>query len=181
MAVGALLKYARDALFSKPSSDRELVKLARKACVRRIVEVGIESPERTVRLLSELARRDDGVTYSGFDAFEQREAGEEPLSLLATHRLLAGLGAKVRLTPGEPEATMAAMANHLPDSDLILLPRDMDSRSATGVWFYLPRMCHPGTVVLSCESDPKGADTLRVWPMADVKDRSLAASPAAAA
>ncbi len=151
MAIKGLLNYARLAFFSKESSDRQLFRLVKKHRVLRIVELGIGSLERTSKLLKlagDNASQGE-IQYTGFDSFDLRAESEEPLSLIMAHRELIRCGASVRLTPGGPASGLPAQANSLSDTDLLLISPSVSDEVLEPLWFYLPRMCHPGTLVLS--------------------------------
>lgn len=176
MAVGALLRYARDTFFSKPSAERELVKLARKQRVRRVVELGIGSLERTQALLKEIGSADKhGVSYCAIDLFDQRPQASAALPLIAVHRVVSGLAESVRLAPGEVETVLPTVANTLADTDLILLPAEALSSEASPLWFYLPRMCHPGTLVLWLDEADAEAPAWRQTPLLEIESRAQAA------
>ena len=154
MSVARLLRYGRLAYFAKPKSDRMLYGLVRRNGVRRVVEVGIDSLERTSRMLKlALDYAAEGeVRYTGVDPFEERPVEATPLPLIEAHRELRGVGASVRLTPGNTTA-VAAMANSLADTDLLLLSAGLTDGDLTALWRYVPRMCHPGTAVLRAVAD----------------------------
>lgn len=150
MAAIGWLGYAHLSYFSKPQHERALYRAIRKHKVRRIVEVGIGSAERAIRLIGTAQRyvREAPICYTGFDWFEEREATAAPLPLIHAHRQLQLTGARVRLVPGFPPATVPQLANSLQRTDLILIAAAVDEASLERTWFYVPRMCHPGTVVL---------------------------------
>lgn len=150
MAIKGLLNYARLAFFSKESSDRQLFRLVKKHRILRIVELGIGSLERTAKLIKlagDNAAHSE-VQYTGFDSFDLREEGEPSLSLIAAHRELIQCEASVRLTPGGPASGLSSKANSLSDTDLLLISPAVSDAILEPLWFYLPRMCHPGTLVL---------------------------------
>ncbi|WP_425398094.1 hypothetical protein [Aeoliella sp.] len=150
MAAISWLGYARLAYFSKPKHERQLYRAVRQQKMHRIVEVGIGSAERAIDLVSTAQRYggESPVTYTGLDWFEEREAPAAPLPLIHAHRQLQLTGARVRLVPGYPPATLPQIANTLQRTDLILISAAVDDASLDKAWFYFPRMCHPGTLVL---------------------------------
>lgn len=150
MAVGGLFRFAKQALFSQPTPERQLLKLAKSSHSLRVVELGIESLESTSKLLKQIASQPSGeeASYTGFDAFDERAASDPRLSLIDTHRELSATGVSVRLQPGGPTAGVPALANSLQDSDLVLISLGTSDRQLESAWFFLPRMCHPGTLVL---------------------------------
>lgn len=165
MAVSGFLKYARLAFFSKESSDRQLFRLVKKQQTRRIVELGISSLERTAEILKLAASTSPSakIQYSGFDAFEERPTAFEPLSLIETHRTLAKSETAYRLTPGLPSEGLPGMANSLPDTDLLLISDLVSDAQLEPIWFYLPRMCHPGTLVLRKSLQQSDSDEGLEW------------------
>lgn len=165
MAVSGFFKYARLALFSKESSERQLIRLVKKQQTRRVVELGISSLERTTELLTQAAKTspEAKIQYSGFDFFEERPSSLESLSLIETHRTLAKSEIAYRLTPGSPSDGLAAMANSLPDTDMLLISDLISDAQLEPIWFYLPRMCHPGTIVLRKASKPQENQEAPEW------------------
>lgn len=148
---GRLFEYTRDALTGGEPAERQLFRVVKRNHVCRVVEFGVDSVERSSRMMELVARHaPDGTVaqYTGFDAFEERPADEEPLSLIAAHRQLAQSGVAVRLTPGGPVGGVASEANSLPDTDLVLISARLSDANLEPLWFYLPRMCHPGTIAL---------------------------------
>lgn len=164
MAVGDLFKYARRALFSKPTPERQLLRLAKQHAIRRVVEVGVESIESTTQLLGELVKQAKGETvkYTALDLFDARPDGAPKMSLVGAYRGFVATGAKVRLTPGALAGSLASEANSLADTDLLLLSREASDEALAHAWYYVPRMCHPGTLVLR-RVDGEDADSPGEW------------------
>lgn len=150
MAAISWLGYARLAHFSKPKHERQLYRAIKRQKMHRIVEVGIGSAERAINLVCTAQRfgGDATVSYTGLDWFEEREAPAAPLPLIHAHRQLQLTGARVRLVPGYPPATLPQIANTLQRTDLILISAAVDDASLDRAWFYFPRMCHSETLVL---------------------------------
>ena len=142
--------YARLAYFSQPKHERSLYKQIRAQKTQRIVEVGIGSTERAVQLIRVAQRfqTEAPISYTGFDCFEERPAGSQPMPLIHAHRQLQLTGARVRLVPGFPAATLPQLANSLQRTDLLLISSMVDDASLEKAWFYMPRMCHPESIVL---------------------------------
>lgn len=149
MAVGGLFNYARRALFSKPTPERQLLKTLRQEPIRRVVELGVDSQEATAELLTALVKKagDEPIDYTAIDPFDVRSTDLEPLSLAGCYRQLVATGARVQLKPGEIAPGVATHANSLADTDLLLLSRRTTDAQLGPAWFYVPRMCHPGTLV----------------------------------
>jgi hypothetical protein len=133
---------------SKPKGYRSLYRAVRRRPPTKIVELGIGTAERTLRLF-EMCEAGAETSYTGIDLFEARGEGAAPgMSLKAAHTKLAATGVKVRLVPGDPFSALSRSANALTGQDLILISADQDRESLARAWFYVPRMMHPGTLVL---------------------------------
>lgn len=159
MAAAGKLRYAYLAFFSKPAEDRTLFRTAKRLKVRRIVELGIGSLERTLRLISVCQRYagEETISYTGLDWFEERPEAAQKLSLIQAHRKLKAAGATARLMPGGPVAALPAVANSVMGSDLVLLSEEADEDALAPHWFYVPRVCHAGTLILrqtSTDTEP---------------------------
>ena len=96
--------------FSQPKADRALYKLLKKQPMRKILELGIGTGERTLRVLEHCPASDE-TSYTGIDMFEARQNGDGAgLSLKAAHKMLSASGAKVRLVPGDLYMVLATIA-----------------------------------------------------------------------
>lgn len=181
MAVGELFRYARRAFFSKPTPEKQLLRLAKQQPVRRVVEVGVESLESTIELLTTLVKqaRGEAVAYTALDPFDERVAGADGLSLVSAYRQLVATGASVRLKPGGLGGLVAAEANSLADTDLLLLSREASDAALGTAWRYVPRMCHPGTLVLRRVDGDTDEQTgeWRTLSLQEISDRADQASP----
>jgi hypothetical protein len=149
VASASWFRYAYLAYWSRPKSIRKLYRLVKRHQVCRIVEVGISDIRRAAALV-EVAQRyaTQTIEYTGIDWFDSREVPLERLSLKEAHRLLRPTGAKVRLVPGEPAASLAAAANAHQNTDLIVIAHTITDKELVPVWFYLPRMLHENSIVL---------------------------------
>lgn len=184
MAAIGPVKFAYLAYFSKPKSERQIYQQVKKLQARRIVEVGIGSIERAVRIVSVAQRFSGGaqITYTGFDWFEERSAGQAPLPLIHAHRQMQLCNAKARLVPGYPPATLPQIANSLQRTDLMLISHLVEDAALERTWFYMPRMCHPGTIVLrERQSGSAGETTFERLTLDDLERRSLVRRPRHAA
>jgi len=149
--------------FSQPKADRAIYKLLKKQPMRKILELGIGTGERTLRVLEHCPASDE-TSYTGIDMFEARQNGDGAgLSLKAAHKLLSASGAKVRLVPGDPFSALSRSANAIGKQDLIVISADQDRESLAKAWFYVPRMLGETTVVL-LEDKVDGISTLRTVP-----------------
>lgn len=163
MAAAGKLRYAYLAYLAKPAEDRALYRAAKRLQVRRILELGIGSLQRTLNLVSVCQRYagEEPISYTGLDWFEERPAASESLSLIDAHRKLKAAGATARLMPGGPVASLPAVANSVMGTDLILFSEEATEEALAPHWFYLPRVCHTGTVILSQAAGSE--DEPRVW------------------
>jgi hypothetical protein len=144
------LKYCYLAYASQPKGERELYRLVKARRVSRIVEVGISSMMRTTRLI-EVAQRyasESKVCYTGLDWFDARASELSQLSLKQTHCALQSTGAQVRLVPGPPGNSLAAVANSHQNTDLIIISPPVSDDDLQRAWFYVPRMLRDKSVVL---------------------------------
>ena len=142
MAAASWLKYAYLAHFSKPRTERQLYRLVKVHKVCRIVEVGIYSLERTAAMIA-VAQRYAGteqVAYTGLDWFDARNEDLPKLTLKQAHRELQSTGATVRLVPGDPARSVAAIANAHQHTGLLLLSSPVPDSMLAPAWFYFPRM-----------------------------------------
>jgi hypothetical protein len=138
----------------------------------RLVEVGVGDAQRATRLIRVALRFAPGaVDYTGIDLFED---SDDPgcVPLIDVHRDLAGLGAKIRLIPGEPAAALASVANALANSDLLLLSASVSDEAVAGMWFYLPRMLHAGSIVLRERLGAVGEPTFEVFTPREVQTKA---------
>ena len=176
MAAVSAIRYAFLAFLSKPREDRRLYRLAKQRRIQRIVELGIGSLERTLRLISVCQRYspEAAISYTGLDAFDERAAEQQPLSLKEAHRRIKAVGAAARLMPGGPTAALPTVANSLLGTDLLLISPDADLDAQGGGWFYVPRILHSGSAVLRGLA---GVDETPCW--ADVDQSEIDALAAA--
>jgi uncharacterized protein YbjT (DUF2867 family) len=116
----------------------------------RIVEIGISDVRRTVSLI-EVAQRyakEKKVFHTAVDGFDARPTDLTALSVKEAHRVLQATGAAVRLVPGTPASSLAAIANAHRNTDLILISSIVTGDDLRGAWFYMPRMLHHKSVIL---------------------------------
>jgi hypothetical protein len=138
------LRYIYLAYFSRPKADRPLFRLVRRAEPRRIVEIGLASIERTIRVIGLAEARLGGarVDYTLVDDFEDARGKQGAWSLREVYRRLRRTRARIRLVPGSPLEALRRTANSLGGTDLILLSRVYDAETFESAWFYVPRMLH---------------------------------------
>ena len=165
-------------------AEKSLFRRIRRLQPRRIVEVGISSLERTSRLISAAQRyaQGDAIRYTGIDWFEERRPPMGPLPLIHAYRELQANGATVRLMPGAPSSVLPQAANVLQRTDLLLISSNVSDRPLERAWFYVPRMCQTGTVVLRERQDGEHKSVKLVEiPAAEIALRAAKATPRQAA
>jgi hypothetical protein len=151
-------RYTYLARFSRPQGNRQLYRTVKRQQVCRLVEIGIGDVTRSVSLI-ETAQRFAGykkVWYTGIDLFEARPDGRAPLALKEAYRILRATEANIRLVPGMPSVSLASAANAHQNTDLILLGPEVNENDLDGAWFYVPRMLHERSTILSERRDATG-------------------------
>lgn len=148
---------------SKPASERDLFLHVLETPISSILEIGIGSGERAKRLLP-LCTKAEGVTqirYAGVDPFESAPAGQPHLHLKQAHRMLAELGVKAHLIPGDPQFAISRVANTVLPSDLVIIDGSFGCDTDTGktIETWLPRLCHSNTTIFAC--DKQGGSLLK--------------------
>ena len=171
------LKYLYLAHFSKPAADRVLYRAIQKHRFRAILEIGLGSAERALRMIR-LAQRAGGaepVRYIAIDMFEARPAETRGLSLKEAHRLLKATGAHIQLIPGDPASALARSANGLGPLDLVIISGDHDEQPLSGAWFYVPRILHAGSkLYLESGGSREQGRPLNLLPASEVEQRASA-------
>jgi hypothetical protein len=156
VAAANWFRYAYLAHVSRPQGNRVLYRLAKRQQVCRIVEIGITDLARAQSLI-EVAQRfagDNKVWYTGLDMFEARPVGRPPLALKDAYRILRSTNANIRLVPGVPRMSLASAANAHQNTDLVLIGPDVCENDLHGAWFYVPRMLHERSAILSERRGP---------------------------
>lgn len=158
MAAVGWWKYAYLALASRPKSERTLYRLVKRQRVGRIVEVGMGNLDRAAGLIQVAQRycRGQEVNYTGLDWFEARPEELPALTLKDAHCHLQTTGANVRLVPGPPARSLAAVANAHRGTGLLLISSAVADSRLEPAWFYVPRMLTAHSVVLREELDADG-------------------------
>jgi hypothetical protein len=150
VAAAHWLRFVRLAYFSRPKSVRQLYRLVKQQEICRIVEVGISDITRSVALIEVAQRYADGkaVRHTGLDWFDARPEHAASLSLKGAYCVLRATGASVRLAPGSPGDSLAAVANEHQNTDLILISSTVTDDELQTAWFFVPRMLHQRSVIL---------------------------------
>lgn len=135
---------------SKPTFDRTLYRFVKRTRATSIVEIGLHSIDRSLRMIR-MAQRYVGnasdVRFSAIDLFDARPTTQAQLTLKDAHRQLVATGATVRLIPGDAKSGLTHSANNLQDSHVVLISADIESEQMTSAWTYLPRMLAVGAGV----------------------------------
>lgn len=154
---------------SKPAGERPIHRHVLRSRPATILELGLGTLERTERMLRSSAA---GVRYVGIDPFEARDpAGPAGVTLKQAHRRLHAL-ARVQLVPGNADAALGRLCNHLGTFDLVLIAADVGATELDRCWFFLQRMIHGGTMLFH-EHRPAGrAVTWQVVSKSQVDERA---------
>lgn len=169
---------------SQPQADRAILRTTHKKGIRRILELGMGTGERAMRMieLAQGAAGEEVVRYAGIDPFEGRPDGRRGLILKSTYQTLRATGAKVQLLPGDPLNVLSQFANTLGPIDLVVISAGIDPQSLGRLWFYVPRMLHSQSVVYLQEVGSDGSMTTRQVPVPEIHclaDRATLARRAA--
>ena len=151
MAIRSRLRLFYLLHLSNPPSDRAIYQAVYRRRTQRIIELGVGTGERAVRLIEVAGQHlaASRIAYTGIDPFEARRAEDGPgLTLKQAHRLLRATGARIRLVPGDPLSVFSARANDLGVADLVLIGWPMDRGLLPRATYYLRRMLHEGSLVL---------------------------------
>ena len=95
--------------FSKPAADRLLYRSIRRQGFRKIVELGVGSGQRALRMIevAQQASAPTDIHYVGIDPFEGRSEPNIPgTSLKEIHQLLRATGVRVQLVPAATQASL---------------------------------------------------------------------------
>jgi hypothetical protein len=136
--------------FSRPAVDRALHGHVLRRKPVRVIQVGLGSLDRAVRLLTVAAAANDGaaIHFVGLDRFEGRQPSEPAgPTLKEAHRRLHALG-RVQLVPGNADTSLARLCNHLGVFDLVVIGADTDERHLERCWFFIQRITNSGSLVL---------------------------------
>jgi hypothetical protein len=158
--------------FSKPASDRLIYRAIRKQRARKIVELGIGTGERAVRVIQMASQvlEPREVHYTGIDLFEGRSASDKAgLSLREAHCLLKTTGARIQLVPGSAAEGLARTANALGQIDMLILSAQAEPDALAGVWFYVPRLLHNTSQIFMETPSAGGEPTLRRLNTAEIE------------
>jgi len=148
--------------FSKPKVDRPLYQAIQRNSIRSIVELGIDSTDRTLRLLR-LARQlnaEAEIRYVAVDMFDARTKDLPSLTLKDAHKQFSAADAPVRLVPGDLTGGLARIANEVNAVDLMIVSARFSDAELEAAWRYVPRMLSPKALVYRTSPDDESAHTL---------------------
>ena len=158
MLKASRLEYLYLAHFSKPKADRQLYRLIKQCHPAHILEIGIGTLRRSLRMICVAGRYADlqRIEYTAIDPYECRPTSAWPLSLKQAYCLLRATGARIRLLPGDPWEALRRSANMLAAIDLVIISASESMSASHPAWFYLPRLLHEHSVVLRETADADG-------------------------
>ena len=156
---------------SKPQSNRPIYRAIRRLHARKIVELGIASGQRALRMIevAKLASPGEEIHYVGLDPFEGRSEADGPgLTLKAAHQLLRRDGVRVQLVPGNLAESLVQIANSLGKVDVLIVPGVLESASFARAWFFVPRMLHERSLVFVEQTLEDGQALLEIKPRYEI-------------
>ena len=136
--------------FSQPATERTIYQQLLRSKPKRVMELGLGTLGRTERLLALAgALQTDGpLHYVGLDRFEGRLPTDPAgTSLKQAHQRLHKL-ASVQLVPGNIDASLSRLCNHLGTFDLLLISASNDERHLERSWFFIQRIVSAQTTIL---------------------------------
>jgi hypothetical protein len=172
-------RYTYLAHFAQPKTDRQLYRRIKAQRVTRIVEIGISNVVRATRMI-EVAQRFAGnekVNFTGLDWFDARSTQLPPLSLKQAHRALQATGGQIRLVPGPPGASLAAVANAHQRTGLLIFSQAVSDDDLSRAWFYVPRMLCDNSLVLREQAGSDGQLTFVRLSASEIAERAGRAAP----
>ena len=139
--------------FSKPNSDRELVRQLIDKPIASLLEIGIGRGERMHRIaqLVTLTPEADRLRYIGVDEFEAAKEGPH-LTLKTAHQVASQVGFKAALIPGDLKSAMPRVAHKFGASDLVVIDGGLDpvQPHASPITPWLNRIAHENSIILAC-------------------------------
>jgi hypothetical protein len=138
---------------SQPSHDRALYRAIHDRQVQSILEWGVGSGRRALRMIQAAQRRFPGtqVRYAGVDQFEAGAPGDGAgMPLKSAYQTLRVTGASIRLLPGDPLTAISRAANSMAKVDLLVVSAALDWHGLARTWLYVPRMLRDRSLVV-CE------------------------------
>lgn len=163
--------------FSKPLSERELVRHIITTPITSVLEVGVGDGSRLKRIaqLVQLAAGVERLRYVGVDEFEAAKDGLHHLTLKTAHQLAAQLSIKAILIPGDLKSAIQRVAHKIGTSDLIIVDGGLDPAQpdAGPIATWLNHIAHDNTAIFACAN--RGERFERVAHHANAKTQRVAA------
>jgi len=140
--------------FSKPISDRELVRQLIDKPISSLLEIGVGLGERMHRIeqLVTLTAGTERMRYIGVDEFEASKDRSLHLTLKTAHQIASQVGFKASLIPGDIKSALPRVAHKFGASDLIVIDGglDPDQPHASPITPWLNRIAHDNSIILAC-------------------------------
>ncbi len=142
------LKYWKLAYLSKPVHNRRLYRAVIRNRVQSIMEIGLESLERSTALVQLARLNGSAVRYTGVDQFEASLEAHDALKLKEVHCQLKPHCARLQLLPGTLGSALAGIANAHLRTDLVIISAGYAPSELERALYFIPRMLHSGSTVL---------------------------------
>jgi len=171
LSILSQIRLIHSCYLSKPRSNRPVYQAIRRCHARKIVELGIATGQRAMRMIevAKLASQKQEIHYVGVDQFEDRaESDGTGLTLKAAHQLLRRDGVRVQLVPGNPAEALIRVANSLGKVDLLIVPAEFDAAAFARAWFFVPRMLHERSLVFVERMLENGERLLEIKPQYEI-------------
>ncbi|MBQ2619837.1 MAG: hypothetical protein IJF84_00695 [Thermoguttaceae bacterium] len=144
------LQLAVDKIATRPQGEYILYDQAANLFPHRILELGIDDGERIATLLQfgTLVVDPAELLYVGLDWFEDRTPQQRPgLKFSQATKLLADLGVKAKLQPGDPLTSFLPIANSLTAKkvDWVMISSEIRPKVMRQLWPLFPRILKPDT------------------------------------
>jgi hypothetical protein len=172
LSLGSLIRRIYLLYFSQPAAERAIYGAIRAQKIRSIVEIGVNLPIRTPRLLEVAGwvTSEQPLRYTGIDLFEARAGNQPKLTLKQAFASLQSPGVRVQLVPGEPDAALRRVANSLTQTQLLLIGANQDPASLANAWTWMPRMLTQQSLIFHEQPGLKTVQTLwRQLKLADIE------------
>jgi hypothetical protein len=160
---------------SQPVADRTIYRAVRRGGVKKVLEIGIGTGKRSLRIIEIASGSGSPVEFIGIDLYEARPAGSAQISLRAAHAAIKQTKARARLIPGDIYSALARTANEIGPCDLIVIAGDQQGEPLNRAWFYLPRLLRATTrVYLEQLADSGRPASFELVPHAEIQRRAAA-------
>ena len=166
---------------SRPSGERRLYREAIRRRPKTLLELGIGSGIRAVRLI-EIASwwtPAPELEYTGIDLFESRQDSDGPgMTLKGAYQTLRATGAKVRLLPGTAKATLSSIVGSIRPLDFVVASNEDDLTTLADAIRFYPKVLGPDTRFFVTTSGPE-TPVFRHVPVEEIQGQTTAHADAA--